>query len=195
MQVLAVKGATENARLDPRPLSFRGLQSSDLALMHRWLNAPHVLRWWGGEETSYREVEVKYLPRIEGREPVRPFAILHAGIPIGYIQDYPVSHDEQYARLVGVENSVGIDLFIGEKTYLYRGLGEHILKGFLAEYVFSNPDVAVCVIEPEPNNSPAIRAYEKAGFRFFKTIHVPGDPEPEHLMRLDREDFEEGGVD
>jgi hypothetical protein len=37
-------------------------------------------------------------------------------------------------------------------------------------------------------------AYEKAGFRFFKTIQVPGEPEPEYLMRLTRGEFEGGGL-
>ena len=155
--------------------------------MHRWLNAYHVLRLWYGEGTSYREIEGNYLPRIEGRERVRPLAVLYAGTPIGYLQDYPVSQDEQYARLVGVENSVGIDLFIGEKEYLHGG---HILKRSLAEYVFPDPALAVCVIGPEPNNTPAIGAYENAGFRFFKTIQAPG--EPEYLMRLGSEDLERG---
>ncbi len=27
-------------------ISFRPLRYSDLRLMHRWLNAPHVARWW-----------------------------------------------------------------------------------------------------------------------------------------------------
>jgi len=157
--------------------------------MHRWLNAPHVARWWHGEDTSLRGIEEKYFPRIEDREPVEPYLILHDGEPIGYIQAYPVSHDEEYARLVGVEDSVGVDMFIGEEEYLYRGLGGGILRRFLAEVVFRDEGVRVCVIGPEPRNVAAIRAYEKAGFRFFKTIRVPGEPEPEHLMRIGREEF------
>lgn len=187
-------GARE--RIDPWALSFRRLRTSDLALMHRWLNAAHVIRWWYGEGTSYREIEEKYLPRIEGREAVRPYAILIRGTPIGYIQGYPISDedDEEYARLVDVEASAGIDLFIGEEGYLHKGLGRHILERFLTEDIFSDPEVEVCVIGPEPNNTSAIRAYEKAGFRYFKTIQVPGEPEPEYLMRLTRREFEGGGL-
>jgi RimJ/RimL family protein N-acetyltransferase len=183
-------------RMDPRRLSFRGLRSSDLDLMHRWLNAPHVRRWWYDEGTSCREIEAKYLPRIEGRDSARPFVILHGNGLIGYIQYYPISDedDEAYAGLVDVENSAGVDLFIGEAEYLHRGLGQHIVRGFLSEYVFSDPEIEACVIGPEPKNVAAIRAYEKAGFRFFKTIHVPGEPEPEYLMKLTREEFRGGGL-
>lgn len=89
-------------KLDLHGLSFRGLRSSDLDLMHRWLNAPHVRRWWYDEGTSYQEIE--------------------------------------------------------------------------------------------PKTAAAIKAYEKAGFRYFKKIQVPGEPEPEYLMKLTREEFEGDGV-
>jgi RimJ/RimL family protein N-acetyltransferase len=183
--------------LDPRDISFRRLRTSDLELMHHWLNAPHVRRWWYAEGNSYAQIEEHYLPAIEGREETKPFLILHGDEPIGYVQSYRISaeDDEAYASLVDVEGSAGVDLFIGEPEYLHRGLGRHVIRRFLSEHVFSEPGIAVCVIGPEPKNIAAIRAYEKAGFRFFKTIQVPGEPEPEYLMRLSRGEFEGAGVD
>jgi len=180
--------------MEPRGISFRRLRTSDLGLMHRWLNAPHVRRWWYAEGTSHREIEEHYLPLIEGRDAAKPFVILHENRPIGYIQSYEVSHDEEYAGLVGVEDSAGVDMFIGEAKYLYRGLGQHVLRLFLLEHVFSEPGIQVCVIGPEPKNNAAIRAYEKAGFHYFKKIQVPKEPEPEYLMKLTRVEFEGDAV-
>jgi RimJ/RimL family protein N-acetyltransferase len=184
--------ASEVPVLDTRGISFRRLRSSDLDLLHRWLNAPHVRRWWYDEGTSRKEIEDHYLPRIEGREAVKPFVILRQNHPIGYVQSYPISDedDEEYARPVGVEDSAGVDLFIGDLAYAYRGLDRYIVRAFISAHVFSDPGVKVCVIGPEPENGAAIRAYEKAGFRFFKTIQVPGIPEPEYLMMLTRREFE-----
>ena len=181
---------------DPRGISFRRLRASDLGLMHRWLNMAHVRRWWYAEGTSYAEIEEHYLPAIEGREATKLFLILYEGEPIGFIQSYRISteDDEAYAGLVDVEDSAGVDLFIGDPEYLYRGLGRHAIRRFLSEHVFIDPGVEVCVIGPEPKNVAAIRAYEKAGFRFFKTIQVPGEPEPEYLMRLSRGEFEGDGL-
>ena len=186
----------EAGEMDPHGISFRRLRSSDLALMHRWLNEPHVRRWWYAEGTSYGEIEEHYLPAIENQEATEPYVILYEDRPIGFIQHYPISaeDDETYARLVDVENSAGVDLFIGDPEYLYRGLGSHVIGRFLSDHVFSNPEIGVCVIGPEPNNAAAIRAYEKVGFRYFKTIQVPGEPEPEYLMKLSREEFEGGGL-
>ena len=198
---MPVLAGTDEARdeageMDPRGISFRRLRSSDLALMHRWLNEPHVRRWWYAEGSSYEEIEDHYLPGIEGRDATKLFLILHGDEPIGFVQCYPISaeDDETYARLVDVENSAGVDLFIGEPGYLHRGLGSHVIRRFLSDHVFSNPEIEVCVIGPEPNNAAAIRAYEKAGFRYFKTIQVPGEPEPEYLMKLTRREFEGDGL-
>lgn len=184
-----------HAAPDPARIEFRRLTTSDLPLVHRWLGAPHVFRWWYDEGTSYAEIEEKFVPRIEGRDQVEPFAILYEGSPIGYIQTYLIAHDEEYARLVDVEDSAGVDLFIGEAEYVYRGLGSHILRRFLGEVVFENEDVKTCVIGPETRNEAAIRAYEKAGFRYFKTIQVPEEQQPEHLMKMSREEFEAGAVE
>ena len=191
--------AGEVGRVDPRWTSPKRLWASDLEQMHLWLNAPHVRRRWYEERTSYQEIEEGYLPRIDGREAPRPFVILHKDKAIGYIQSYLIS-DEGYASLVEVEDSAGVELFVGETEYLYRTLGKHIVRSFLFEHVFSDLGIAVCVTGPcvtgpdatgpEPKNAAAIRAYEKAGFRYFKSTHVPGEPEPEDLMMLGREGFE-----
>lgn len=127
---------------------------------------------------------------------VRPFVILYEERPVGFIQCYPIcaEDDETYASLVDVENSAGVDLFIGEPERLYRGLGSHVIRRFLSTCVFPDPEIEVCVIGPEPKNAAAIRAYEKAGFRFFKTVRVPGEPEPEYLMKLTKQEFEGGGL-
>ena len=187
-------GVPVEGTVDPLGISFRRLRVSDLDLMRHWLNAPHVRRWWYAEGTSYAEIEEHYLPAIEGREGTKPFVVLHGDEPIGYVQTYMITNDETYARLVDVADSAGVDLFIGEPEYLYRGLGRHVIRRFLSEHVFADPGVEVCVIGPEPKNGAAVRAYEKAGFRFFKTIQVLGEPTPEHLMKRTRREFEEAGI-
>lgn len=173
-------------------IAFRRLRHSETPLIHRWLHTPHVARWWYEDVGTLEEVEERYSAYIEGRENVEAYLILHGGSPIGYIQTYSISIEEEYARLVGVEDSAGLDLFIGEEEFLYRGLGPEIIRCFIEEIVFSDERYEACVIGPEPGNKAAIRAYGKVGFQYFKTIHVPGEPEPEYLMKLTREEFFEG---
>ena len=181
---------TAQPPLDPAPLGFRPLARGDLPLLHRWLNTPHVHRWWasdGSPQTS-EAVAAEYGPQTTGEEPTAGFLICYGDTPIGFIQWYYLRDYPDYAAQIGVEGAAGIDLFIGEEAYVHRGLGTHILRMFLRDVIFAAPGVRACVIGPDETNTAAIRAYEKAGFRYLKTISVPGEPRPEYLMLLARAD-------
>lgn len=193
MPVLAGKDEMTGAdRAHPTRISFRRLRHPDLRLVHRWLHEPHVARWWYADAGDFDEVSAKYSAYIEGREPVEPYLVLHDGRPAGYVQSYRVADDEEYAGLVGIENAAGIDLFIGERDLLYRGLGPRIIRRFLQEIVFADGSVRVCIIDPEPENTAAIRAYRKVGFRHFKTANTSEGPA--YLMKLPKEQFLEDAI-
>jgi RimJ/RimL family protein N-acetyltransferase len=166
---------------------FERLKARDLPLIHRWLHTPHVNRWWYEDAGTCEEVSAQYSAYIEGREPIEPYLILYGGRPVGYIQSYRVSDDEEYDKLVGIEDAAGVDLFIAEEDLLYRGLGPRLIRRFLKEVVFADRGVEVCIIDPEPENRAAIRAYEKAGFRHFESVQTSGGPA--YLMKLGRAEF------
>ncbi len=179
--------------LDPTRVRFDPLQGDDLPLLHAWLHREHVAAWWR-ERPTYAEVVAEYTPCIAGETPTRCYLVIYEDAPIGYIQRYRLADEPDYARAVTVaEDAVGVDLFIGEARYLHRGLGSAALRRFVCEIVFAAEDVVSCIIGPEPANRAAIRAYEKVGFRYLKTIRVPGEETPEYLMRLGREDLTNGG--
>jgi RimJ/RimL family protein N-acetyltransferase len=156
-------------------IHFRALERGDLPLMHRWLNSPHVVEWWPDEAVSLDEIVAIYSPRIDGEEDVRCFVIVNDHRAIGYIQEYPIGED-----------SAGIDLFIGEVEFCRRGLGAPIIRQFLNDIVFADTAVESCIIDPVVSNRGAIRAYEKAGFRFLKTVTNPGESEPSYVMKIAR---------
>lgn len=176
--------------LDPAKIGFRPMEVSDLPLFCRWVRTPHVAEWWAESQLSYEQIAEQYGGYVLGKEPVEPFLILYGAQPIGYIQAYRIADFPDYSRLIGLdEEAVGIDLLIGDPEYVHRGLGARLIARFLREQVFAHDAIASCVIGPEPKNTAAIRAYEKVGFRYLKTIQVPEEPEPEYIMRLDRETF------
>ena len=167
-------------------LGFRRMTHDDLPLLHGWLQQEHVARWWN-ERSTYEEVERHYLPAIEGREPTDLYLILLAGEPVGFIQTYLVSDYPEYAAQVGVgEDVAGVDLFLGERRALGRGLGSAALRAFVSEVVFARPGTAACVADPDVRNVASVRAFEKAGFRSVKVFEQPGEEAPHQLMRLDR---------
>ncbi len=168
-------------------IHLRKLCRQDLADMHRWLNSDFVSRWYGKKTYTHSEIIEKYGPHIEGATPVDPFLILNNKTPIGYIQVYKISAYPDYNfYLAADKRTVGIDMFIGERHYLYKGFGSAALRLFVAQIVFQREGIDQCIIGPEPTNKTAIRAYHKAGFQYFKTVQFPDQNHSECLMRIDR---------
>ena len=159
--------------------------------MRRWLLEPHVSRWWADPpRETYPDDELeKYRRRVRGADddPTQIFFIRHQGRPIGFIQCYRIDDYDEYGKALALDvTAAGIDLFIGEPDLVGKGHGPALIRAFLRDVVFKTYDVAECVIGPSIKNVSAIRAYEKAGFRFFKDAVVPDEPDPEHLMRIRR---------
>jgi RimJ/RimL family protein N-acetyltransferase len=171
-------------------ISFRKLKSEDLPLMQRWLNEPHVHEWYDKDKDNTIEgVTKRYDPKIVGKEPTDCYLVLYENVPVGYIQTYKVNDWPEFGDYVGYDNhTASIDVFIGERSFLGRGLGSLILRKFLKEIVFLKEEITTCIIGPEPKNVRAIKAYEKAGFKYVKTVHVGNEPEPTYIMETKKEE-------
>src|SRR5258708_5300557 len=165
-------------------IAFRPVLPEDVPLIFMWYQEPHVIEWYSFDEPKTLEATAaKFADIFSGKDPVSAFLMLTDGAPIGYIQAYQIGDHDEYAKALQVHpNAVGVDLFIGEPDYVHRGLGSRILKQFVRQIVFEEMSAEYCVIGPETGNKIAIRAYEKAGFEYIKTVDVPGVRSPEYLM-------------
>ena len=163
-------------------------------LARRWLLEPHVRRWWNDDpaETRYPERTLdKWRARIRGEEPTRMYLIQLDERPIGVIQSYLVEDDPDYVDEIGElgERALSIDLFIGEPDLIGKGHGPALIRAFLEDEM-ARYGVDYCVIGPATTNVAAIRAYEKAGFRYLRPYREPGTTDPEHvLLDLHRRDL------
>ena len=179
---------------NPSLISCSPILESDLLLVHKWLNRPEVAEWYkeppGSGYPSLEYIIGKWLPRIRGKGPTREFIFSYDGKPIGHIQCARLDDNPAYSKAFVMEgNPAGIDLFIGEDEYRHRGLGSHIITRFLWDVVFVIYDADLCTIDPDPANRIAIRAYEKAGFRYVKTVWNPIDSVWAHIMAIARADI------
>jgi RimJ/RimL family protein N-acetyltransferase len=142
-------------------------------------------------KTPYPEATIEeYREAIRGQDPTYHYLARIDDRPIGMFQHYRIGDDPEYAEALALgEDAIGVDLFIGEADLLGRGHGPKMLQQFVRDVAFPFHGIDVCVIGPSVTNLPAIRAYEKAGFRPLKQVRVPPEPEPEFLMRATARDL------
>ena len=152
--------------IDRSRIAFAPVEAEHFPLLAKWLEEPHVRAWWGDPEEELGFIRAM----VEGRDTTRPFLILLGGEPVGYIQSWFIGHhqNENWTKdnpwlLELPAETVGVDLTIGEASKLSAGLGSAALAAFVA--MLRGDGHQTIIIDPDPANTRAVRAYEKAGFR------------------------------
>lgn len=153
-------------------LKFRPLIPADFLLLLNWLAKEHVKQWWDdGDDTlekvashygEEKDVERFILVEIEGKSEK----------PIGYFQ---------YYFIPGA--LIGIDQFIGEESYINRGVGTQAI-GMFVDMIGRKHKPSAIILDPSAENKRAIRCYEKAGFKYYETKEEAGKGLT-YMMRLE----------
>lgn len=149
-----------------RTIAFVPVGHDHLPLLERWLRAPHMREWWGDPD-----IELGYIrDMLEGRDTTRPFIFFVDGQPVGYIQYWFIGHHQNETWIADhpwlaelPSTAIGVDLSIGEPKLLSQGIGSIVLKTFVDTLVADGHETII--IDPDPANARAIKAYRNAGFR------------------------------
>ena len=172
-------------------LRFRRLGRNDFGDLERWLSAPHVRKWWG-KPLDTPGIEREFGPCVDGVDPTMVFVTTVADRSIGIVQTYLLSDTPEYESAVGVEAAAGIDLFIGEPDLLGTGLGKSIVQRFVAEIGWTAfPQAQRYMAGPSIENVRSRRTFEAAGFVYIGQVDIPGEPDPEAVMVLERSSIAE----
>jgi predicted GNAT family acetyltransferase len=150
---------------DANPLSVRTATAADRFMIRRWLADPEIEAWWG----SSASVEAEIALATESSSSLCRI-IECDGRPIGYAQavDVGIWSDQVPKELPAA--CWDIDLFIGSAEHRARGHTGVALE-LLAEEVFATTLALACCIFVSVKNEPAVRAYERAGFRWICIWH------------------------
>ena len=144
---------------------FRPMIADDLPLVRHWLAAPHVREWWGDPDEQFGLVSGDL------SEPAMDQFIVSADErPFGYLQCYRLT-DWNICFGPQPDETRGIDQMIGEPDMIERGHGSAFIRQFI-EALLERGTPRV-VTDPDPVNTRAIRAYEKAGFARDKLVDTP----------------------
>lgn len=152
------------------PIRFRTFQMEDVPLYYAWAEKPHVKNVWFLEGYQPKEY---ILEKIAGNGIDYPFIILLDDKPIGHIQYWDIHtrdiiNTENKDHFTGEsKGTYGIDLFIGEEEYLGKGYGTQALMVFTSA-LFEKYGAEKIVIDPDADNTNAMRCYEKVGFTFVR---------------------------
>ena len=98
---------------DEHRFALRPMTEGDLGDVTRWVNTPHVARWWD-EHRSRRAGRGALRPGIRGEDAVRYWVWEVNGRSVGFCQDYRIADHPDYALLCGHPDAVGFDYVIGE---------------------------------------------------------------------------------
>jgi RimJ/RimL family protein N-acetyltransferase len=175
-------------------VAFRALAREDMDMLLRWLGDPDVASWYREGELTPENLEAKYGPVIDEREPVRGYIILIDDRPAGYIQAYVLGDHPNYLVQLDLEpDAVSTDLFIGDSVFRNHGWGAPVLRAFHRRIVFGEMGARIASIMPSSRNERAIAAYRKAGFTWSRVVRVH-DPEQDQtddevIMLLSRTTF------
>ena len=149
---------------DEHRFSVRSMTPGDFPDVSRWVNEPHVARWWD-ENRSPEQVEAYYGPAIAGDDPTRMWVWEVNGRSVGFAQDYRISDHPDYALLSARPDAIGVDYAVGEPAFVGRGLGTSLLWVFLRDIVWpAYVDAGEFFAAPDHRNTASLRILAKLGF-------------------------------
>jgi len=160
------------------PYSFQPAVHEDLPLLHRWLQTPEVVRWWGDPEEQFalirEDLDVQEMTQWIVSFENRPFAYAQAY----EVHQWPQSHFNHLPP-----GAMAIDAFIGEPSMIGCGHGGKFLR-LLAERLIDN-GAPLVAIDPDVDNHRARGAYRKAGFCGETVVQTAGGSAVVMIFRRD----------
>jgi aminoglycoside 6'-N-acetyltransferase len=126
---------------------LRPMSESDRPALEAMVADPAIGEYWGSDAVE--------LEPPGGDEPVHQWVVLADGALAGYVQAYE-QLDPQYTY-------AGMDIFLAP-AFHGRGLGPEVLRA-VARWLFEVRGHHRLVIDPRADNTRAIAAYERIGFR------------------------------
>jgi RimJ/RimL family protein N-acetyltransferase len=161
-------------------IRLRPAKRADFDMIRRWLARPDIQDWWAPLAATEAEVNLALssahaLCRI----------IESNGEAIGYAHAVDAALWGEDLPQDLEPGTWDLDLFIASEEHRGKGAGQAALSQLKAEVFATTMAVAVCVF-PSVRNERAVRAYEKAGFRWKRVWNDP-NMGPSWFMVAERE--------
>jgi aminoglycoside 6'-N-acetyltransferase len=146
--------------------SLRPVSADDLPMLRRWLESAEPRRWWGDPD-----FELALIKEDLGNPLMRMRIVSLDGRPFAYVQDHDIGAWPQDHLARFPARTRAVDTFIGEPDLIGRGHGSAYLR-LIARQLLAEGAPCV-VVDPDPDNLRARRAYAKAGFGAERLVQTP----------------------
>ena len=140
-----------------RNFTFRKLKSTDLPLVRRWLDAPHVKAWWPDAE---RHIAMMLDDLNSPGVDMNIVSLIDH--PFAFVVDYNANAygQPQYADLP--PGARAMDSFVGDSAFMGQGHASGYLSARVRDLRMKHSMIAVA---PNTKDIHAINIYNQAGFK------------------------------
>ena len=153
----------------PCAYAFRTMTAADLPVIRDWLAEPHVSTWWGDPDEQFALISADL-----DHAAIDQFIVTADARSFAYLQCYDPSVWPEGGLGAQRAGTRGIDQFIGDPELMGQGHGSAFIRAFVDGLL--NRGAPRVVTDPDPNNTRAIRAYEKAGFQRQRLVATCDGP-------------------
>lgn len=159
--------------------AVRADPATDSALIHSWMNRPHVVPWWQLDRP---------LPEIrtylESLTHLMPWIVAADGEPFGYVETYRVADDPLAAAYEAADDDVGWHVLVGPQRFIGTGIPRLLGRAVLA-YLLQHGNRAVC--EPDVRNTRMLAFCRRIGCTPLGEVDLADKRAA--LMACDRAEF------
>lgn len=143
----------------------------EVALVARWMAAPHVERFWRQAWPAERwaaEVRAQHAGAHS-----RPWLVALDGEPVAYVEVYRVARDVIAAHHPVSPHDLGVHIAIGDPHRTGRGLGPRVLATVADSLLTADPRCGRVLGDPDVDHAVARRAFARAGFVPVRDVGLP----------------------
>lgn len=133
----------------------------DLEIVYRWMNEPHVAKYWNQAWSRDRWSE-HLAAQLAGLDS-RPFLVEYTGRPMAYVELYRAASHPVAAHYNVDQHDIGLHIAIGELDLTGRGFGRLICKSLIEAILVQSGACRRIIAEPDVRNNAACRLFQALG--------------------------------
>lgn len=152
---------------DTPSLTLRPATAADWGLIRTWIAKPEIQTWWGSPNAAEAEIRIA----LDSGAAISCMVLLD-GRPIGYAHAVDAAHWGPSLPDGMPPGTWDLDVFIAVAEQRGKGLGERTVE-LLADEVFATTLAPALSVFVSVRNEAAVRAYERAGFRWVRVLEDP----------------------